>query len=80
MKSDFEVLSDELNVLAIDYMDGIIGLPQPYGQVVLDTAWALFRNAKLSVFEKHGWTEVEFDAELDSRLERLMEKLEAEGL
>lgn len=68
MRTSYDTVGDAFEALSNAYLDGIQALPPQSGQAVLNTAWALYRNALLALFEAHGWTEDEWDAELERRL------------
>lgn len=67
-RSTFEIVSDAFEALTDQYFDIVRALPHPSSQVVLNTIWALYMNALLDAFNRHGWTEEEWEAELERRL------------
>ena len=76
MKTDYEILADEWDTLTQEYFDRcdrirertpIVG-PQGFPTTVeLLAEWEKYRKNVASLFEKHGWTEEEFEAEICRR-------------
>jgi hypothetical protein len=65
-KGGYEALCDAFESLTNEYFGLLAALPRRGDQSTF--LWALFRNALAALFAAHGWTEDEFDAEVEVRL------------
>lgn len=78
MKSAYEQLAEEFDKLCFNYMERCSNLP-PGGTpmiwnglpttVELHGEWAKYREDLLNCFDKHGWTEEEFEEEMCRRID-----------